>query len=153
MQLQNYVTLPTVARLNSLWALIASLPPCKHKLHTAVTFTHKHDGLPFAIVIGNEQKLALHLDDPEVRLAFSSTALIAPAGLSEPFPTFWAWDQLTCAIFTRLHRWDRASISRNLRQLALQADKRQGLVVLHLEFESDLRCLNIDLEPRYILKL
>jgi hypothetical protein len=113
----------------------------------------KRHGLPFAIIIGNERRLALHIADPEFQDAFHATALISPVGLCEPFPSSWIWNELTCVVFTRLHRWDKLSIEQNLTALTEAASKRSGLVVLHFEFESDLRCLNISLSPQYILRL
>ena len=139
--------------VNSLLVLIGSLPLYNHTSAVPMQLTHKQSGLPFAILIGNEDKLTIHLRDPEVQRAFSSTALITPTGLSQPFPSTWTWDHLTCAVFTRLHRWDKESITRNLKELAMQAERREGLLVLHLEFESDLRYLNIELEPQYVMKL
>ncbi len=113
----------------------------------------KRHGLPFAIIIGNERRLALHIGDPEFQDAFHATALISPVGLCEQFPSSWSWKELTCAVFTRLNRWDKQSIEQNLATLTEDASQRSGLVVLHFEFESDLRCLNISLAPQYILRL
>ena len=113
----------------------------------------KRHGMPFAIIVGHEHRLALHLSDPDFQHAFHATALISPSGLCEQFPSSWSWNELTCAVFTRLHRSDTLSIDKNLATLTEAASLRSGLVVLHLEFESDLRYLKVNLEPQYILKL
>ena len=169
-------------------------------------------GLPFAIIVGNEPRLTIHLRDPDFKeafystalispaglcesfpsswvwpdvtcvvftrlhrwekasiennltalteatasrnsLVFYSTALISPAGLCESFPSSWVWPDVTCVVFTRLHRWEKASIENNLTALTEATASRNSLVVLHIEFESDLRYLDIKIEPQYILRL
>lgn len=110
-------------------------------------------GLPFAIIVGNETRLTIHLRDPDFKEAFYSTALISPAGLCESFPSSWVWLDVTCVVLTRLYRWDKASIENNLTALTEAAASRNSLVVLHIEFESDLRYLDIKIEPQYILRL
>ena len=110
-------------------------------------------GLPFAIIVGNEPRLTIHLRDPDFKEAFYSTALISPAGLCESFPSSWVWPDVTCVVFTRLHRWEKASIENNLTALTEATASRNSLVVLHIEFESDLRYLDIKIEPQYILRL
>lgn len=110
-------------------------------------------GLPFAIILGSETRLTIHLRDPDFKEAFYSTALISPSGLCESFPSSWVWPDVTCVVFTRIHRWDKASIENNLTALTEAAASRNSLVVLHIEFESDLRYLDIKIEPQYILRL
>ena len=90
-------------------------------------------GLPFAIIVGNEPRLTIHLRDPDFKEAFYSTALISPAGLCESFPSSWVWPDVTCVVFTRLHRWDKASIENNLTALTEAAASVRAVKLFSIE--------------------
>lgn len=153
MQSQIFAIPPTEGLQNFLSVLMASSIPREIHSHLPMQALETRQGLPFAIIVGNETRLTIHLRDPDFKEAFYSTALISPTGLCESFPSSWVWPHVTCVVFTRIHRWDKASIENNLTALTEAAASRNSLVVLHIEFESDLRYLDIKIEPQYILRL
>ena len=109
--------------------------------------------LPVAFVFGNEHRLKGLFSDPEIKSAFYSTTIVHPERYLQPFPSRWEWDDATCVILTRLYAWDKRSIPTNVTSLGREAMLRNGLVILHFDFESDARNYGIILVPIFKMNL
>lgn len=113
----------------------------------------KEKQLPVAFVFGNENKLKDHFNDPEIKKAFFSTRIAYPEKYLQPFPCLWEWSDVSCVIFTRLYGWDKDTIPTNSLNLAREALLRNTLIILHFDFESDVRNYGITLEPIFRMNL
>ncbi|MBN8440112.1 MAG: hypothetical protein J0M28_00180 [Thauera sp.] len=108
---------------------------------------------PFTLIVGDEGKLRNYVAQWDIAEALSRTRLVEPNMLDEEFPRIWAWPDIVCSVFPRPFRWRQESLHQNLLALCGEAKRCDGHIVLQIDFESDLRRLDLPLDPSYILRL
>ena len=108
---------------------------------------------PFTLIIGDESRLRRYLAQQDVARAFSRTRLIEPERIDDEFPHRWHWRDTVCAVFTRPQRWRSQSLEANLKSLCLEAKMLDRQIILHVDFESDLRRIGLLSGPDYVMRL